>query len=248
MRPWRHDAIVNVGFGGEILGSSVGEGFNFEVYNETASVQTLQRYGGAFLFGVGGGWRVWRNALVGATFTRVSGDARSAVTAVVPHPIDFGRTRTTSGRSDSLQHRESAVHLSASWMVPIRDGMDVGLSAGPSLYHVSHEFVGALTPDNLDEDNPPNFETVSIRTLQPREQSDWAVGYHVGLDGTYRLPWNLPGFTELGANGFVRWATASVTLDAVSGPRKVRAGGVQGGLGIRMTFDDLGFPKIPMPW
>ncbi|MPY88110.1 MAG: hypothetical protein GEU99_09320 [Luteitalea sp.] len=245
MRPWEHDVIVGVGLGGEILGSSVGEGFTFDVYDETAQVQTLQRYGSGFLFGVGGGWRIWRNALVGGTFTRVFAEARSALTAVVPHPIDFDSPRETSGRSDALDHAETAFHLSGTWMVPVRENIDVGLSLGPSFYFVSHEFVGALTPENLNEDDPPDFETVSIGSVSGQKASAWTVGYHVGLDGTYRLPWRLPAVTEVGATAFVRYATASVTLEAASGPRKVRAGGVQGGLGIRMTFDDL---RFPVPW
>jgi hypothetical protein len=236
-RPWDHNLVVTVGFGGEAGDSSIVETFDFTLYNEQARIATAQNYGAGFLFNLGGGYRVWRNLVIGGTFTRVGGDSGSALAGTIPNPvITGGAARQITAADETLSHTETGFHVSATWMIPVNDKIDVGVSFGPSFYSVSHQFVGALTPESIVE-TPPNYESVSIGSFPALEDSGGAAGVHFGVDATYSLPWDIPGFTELGGTGFFRYAAATAELNGVSGPVDVKAGGAQIGVGVRLLFD-----------
>jgi hypothetical protein len=236
-RPWDHNLVVTVGLGGEAGDSDLAEAFDFTLYNEQARIATAQSYGNGFLFNLAGGYRVWRNLVIGGTYTRVSGDSGSALAGTIPNPvITGGAARQVAAADETLSHTENGFHISATWMIPVNDKFDVGVSFGPSFYSVSHQFVGALTPESIVE-TPPNYESVSIGSFPALEDSGGAAGVHFGVDGTYSLPWDVPGVTELGVMGFFRYATATAELNGVSGPTDVKAGGSQLGVGVRLLFD-----------
>ena len=92
-------------------------------------------------FEIGGGWRVWRNLFVGATYSHFHDSRTAAVTAQIPHPFFFNQPRTIAGDSVDLGHDENAGHFSLWWIVPAGRRLEVGVFGGPSVIAVSRPLV-----------------------------------------------------------------------------------------------------------
>ena len=88
-----------------------------------------------------------------------------------------------------------------------------------------------------DISDPAPYNNVSISTVTLTDVKDSPVGVNVGVDGIYWIR-TIKGI-GIGVGGFVRYAGASLDLEVPAGVTRdteLKAGGPQGGLGLRLRF------------
>jgi hypothetical protein len=231
--PWDGRGFVEVGGGGQGGSHLLTDASRFTIYDEEAAIDVSQTYGGGPLFHVGGGAKVWQNVLVGVTYTRFSQSMETAVRARVPNPLIANRFREAELRQDDLKHTESTVHLSAIYMVPLREDITLGLSVGPSFTSVSHEFARDV---RVAEAGGAPFDVVNISDVAFVRSSKTKATFNLGANLAYDLPIRLGDLGRLGASLGFRYSKGTVALDGASGPVDVKFGGPQVTGGIRMTF------------
>lgn len=188
----------------------------FPLYEETARLTTEQRLKGGGLFDIRGGYRVWRNLAIGAGFSSLRTTGDISVQGKIPSPVVHDQLRDVSLAQAGATQAESALHLSGTWMVPVTDKVDVGITGGPSFFFVKQD---TLTDLQVSEPGPTVVATLA-------EESETAVGFHVGLDVRYFIT------KSIGIGGLARYTFGEVTLS--NGPIKV--GGMQVGGGVRFRF------------
>lgn len=193
------------------------------MFDETASFETRGETGGGLLVDVGGAYRVWRRLYGGVSYTWLGGDVGGPLTGQVPDTLRFDTFRPISGTVSGLSHTEHAVHLQAVWRHPVNNRIDVGVSLGPTIFSVSQELVSNLSITGTEAN-------VSLAGVTTEKVSDSAVGFHIGVDGTYTLT------HRLAAGAFLRYAGGSVDLPGSAGSVPLDTGGVQIGVGVRLRF------------
>ena len=111
-------------------------------FAETASVSI--EYPGESAPGVdiAGGWRVWRNLAIGAGLAVVSRPSTTVVSGSMPNPLYANRPTTLSGGFEA-KHSETAIHVQASWTMPLKPKMVLMVFGGPSFVNVTQTIVQA---------------------------------------------------------------------------------------------------------
>ena len=216
--------FLNVNFGTQPSGRSLGRINSFPVYGETATLTTAQENSGGAIFDITGGYRFRPNILgsrrdlaAAIGFSNFSDTSSSGVVVTVPNPLIFDRPQTVNLTATDLHHSERGVHLQAVWFFPVTNQIDVALSAGPSFIRVSQDLVSSVTIPAGTQNATPNVTT----------EGKTGVGVNIGLDGSYLITRNF------GAGVFIRYAGAKVDLPSVS---DLRVGGLQAGVGARVRF------------
>jgi hypothetical protein len=194
---WTDKGFVNVTFGVQGGSHSLETSSTFDLYGEQGSLATTQDVGGG----------------------RSASDADVAIAAQVPHPNLFDTLRPLAAISEGSEHSESAFHLHGTWMVPVTDKVDVGLSFGPTIFAVSQDVPAAIT---VSEPTP----TLASTTITRVDKT--TVGVHFGADVTYLVT---PRF---GAGLLLRYAWGSADIEGASDSLTV--GGFQIGAGLRVRF------------
>ena len=175
---------------------------------------------------IGGAARVWRKLALGVAVTWSSQTSGGTLTASVPHPFLFGAPRSVAGAVADIPRRELAVHMNASWFVPVGSRTQVAISGGPSYFQVRQGFVTDLTTASAYPYDTATF--VSATTAQPTRSR---LGFNTGLDISARAS------RHVGVGAIVRYSRASLQFPVDSSPdATVRAGGLQVGGGIRFAF------------
>lgn len=216
---WMDRGFVNVNFGAQEASRSLDAGSEFSIYNETGSLSTTQPIDGGALFDIGGGYKVWKNLAVGLSFTRVQSDADITISASVPDPNFFDRTRPLAATSSNAEHSEQAIHLQGTWVMPVTDKFDAAFSFGPTIFNVKQDVATAIT---VNEPGP----TLGSVTLA--EEKKTTVGVNFGVDLNYFF------MPKIGAGLLVRYAWGSADLDSSS--ESLTVGGFQIGAGVRLRF------------
>jgi hypothetical protein len=193
------------------------------MFEETATFETRGETGGGVLLDVGGGYHLWRRLYGAVSYSRVSGDVGGPLTGQIPDDLIFDSPRPITGSVSGLDHVEHAVHLQAIWRHPINSKIDVGVALGPTIFNVSQDLVSGL---QITEGGG----SVSLAGTTTERVKDSAVGFNVGVDGSYMLT------RRLAAGAFVRYAGGSVDLPGSAGVVSLDVGGVQAGAGIRLRF------------
>ena len=85
------------------------------------------------------GYKVWRNLALGVGYSWTDSKSPASITASIPDPRFFDRPRSATATTPDLKHSENVINLMAVWMMPITDKIDVGVSAGPSIFNVKQE-------------------------------------------------------------------------------------------------------------
>lgn len=205
----------------------------FRAYGEQGRLRTREDFPGGGHVDVGGSLRVWRGLLAGASFTQSRGSGRAVVTGTVPHPIETGRDRTAPTQEVSLVHRERATHWFAGWRFPLRESLELEISAGATYYSLRRGVVAGLTP--AETGAGPPFDEVALR-VDTGEHTRNGVGFNAGLDVVWMFlpPTRIP---QLGVGVFARTSGGGVLLPTGAGtPRRVSAGGPRAGIGLRARF------------
>ena len=221
---WTDKGFVNASFGVQGGAGSLDTASTFDIYGsdqfrEQSTLATSQDVDGGAFFDISGGYKVWRNLVVGIGFTRVASDSDVSVNAVVPDPLFSDRSRSVSTTSPGAEHSEVAINLSGTWMMPVTDKVDVGFSFGPTIFNVSQD-----VPVSISVSEPgPTITSVNMTKVEKT-----TVGVHFGVDTTYLIR------PKLGAGAFLRYTVGSVDVDGANDSLTV--GGFQLGFGVRYRF------------
>ena len=216
---WTDRGFVNVNFGAQTGSRELTLATTFEIYNEQGSVTSTQDVKAGTFFDLSGGVKVWRNLALGAGFMRSVGNADAAVTASVPDPLVFDTPRTVTASATDLKHTEQAVNVSATWMIPFTDKVDIGLVFGPTFFSVKQEFPTSVT---VTEPGP------ALSSVDIAEVDESTVGVHFGVDVSYMFT---PRF---GVGGLARFTRGSIEIPNAA--EKLTVGGFQIGAGGRVRF------------
>ena len=176
-------------------------------------------------FAVAGILPVWRRLEAGLGVQRFSRSTPVHIQASVPHPFFFERDRTFEGDTGAATRKELAVHLHLATSLDVGERFLLRAFGGPTWFDVRQGLISDVT---VAEEYP--YDTASFRSAAIREGTGSGVGGHVGGDLSYFLT------RQFGIGGTVTFSTGRVSVDAGSGRRKIDAGGVSGGAGVRVRF------------
>lgn len=216
---WTDKGYVSVNVGVQVGSRDLSTSSTFSLYEETATVSSTQRVKGGTFFDIGGAYRVWgNNVLAGVTFSHTSTDSDAAITASIPDPALFDRPRAVTSTASGAKHTENVIHLSAIWMMPVAEKLDVGISAGPSIFSVKQGVVGTPT---VTEPGP----VVAAPLVESKKTT---AGFHAGVDVQYMIA------KKWGVGGIARYTWGSATIAGATD--KLTVGGFQIGAGARLRF------------
>ena len=214
--------IVNVG--AQAHSHTVSGSGSFTAFEETGTFASSQGVNGGMLFDLGVAYRLRPNIAIAVGASRVADETTGVVTAEVPHPIFFDRLRAAEASIDGLDRQEVGIHFQLMYFLNagfLPEGSRLALTVGPSIFRVRQDLVTAIevvpTPPAANPVINPIFE----------KDSATAVGVNVGFDFSY------PVAERIDVGAFVRYAGGSFEWPSGDGDR---AGGFQGGGGLRIGF------------
>jgi hypothetical protein len=216
---WTDKAFVNVSGGFQGGSRTLTTSTPFDIYDETGLVSSSQEVTGGGFFEIGAGYKVWENLAVGLAFSHSGSSSDAAVSASVPDPLLFDHQRPVSASVTDLKHSENVLHFVGTWMVPVTDKIDVGLSAGPSIFNVKQELPSAV----VVAEPGPTVSSVSVDDVKKT-----TLGINLGVDVTYLVT------PRVGVGGLARYTWGSAELDGASD--NLTVGGFQIGGGLRLRF------------
>jgi hypothetical protein len=216
---WTDKGYVTINAGGQAGSHTLTVEPAFTLYDEESTLVSTQKAGGGGFVEIGGGYKVWQNLVLALSYSHVGGDNDAAIAANVPDPAVFDRPRPVTTSLSGASYSENAVHISAVWMVPVTDKIDVGVSAGPTIFAVSQEIPSGLT---VTEPVP------TVTSVSSAKAKKTTGGFHAGVDVTYLLT------KKVGAGLLARYTVGSVRFAEASDSLTV--GGFQIGVGLRYRF------------
>jgi len=218
---WTDKGFASLNGGVQVGSHNLTTSSTFDIYGETATVQSSQKVKSAGLFDLGGAYRVWgQNLLAGVFFSHTSSDTNVTLTSSIPDPLIFGRLRNVTSSQSGAKHSENVVNLDAIWMIPIAEKLDVGVFGGPSIFFIKQDTVGAASVTEPGPTVSAPFNRVSKTT----------GGLNLGADVQYMLG-TLWG-RQWGVGGTARYTWGSVRIDG----QKLTVGGFQLLAGGRYRF------------
>jgi len=216
--------FVDINGGGQTQSRSFETSTSFPLYGETAVINTAQSVDGGGLFDISAGYR-FRDGFghrflsslgVSIGVSTFTDKGTGSVAASIPSPNAFNRPASVTGSMDDLKHKENGTHLTLVYFRPVMRNVEVALSAGPSFFNVTQDFItGAI---------PTGTQTLSLGAHRERAK---AVGGNVGVNINYLLRPNY------GAGVFLRYAGATADFDTAG---ELKVGGLQLGIGLRLRY------------
>jgi hypothetical protein len=216
---WTDQAFVTVNGGVQVGSHDLTTTQTFDQFDETATVTTTSRVKSGGVFDVGAGYRVWHNVAIGVTYLRTSSNSNASISGSIPDPIFSDRPRSVSASASGLSHVENALHFDATWMMPVTDKVDVGFSAGPSIFFVKQDVVSSL---------PTTEPGPTVGTPVISSDSKTTAGFNAGVDVTYLMS------KRWGVGGIARYTWGSAKF--AGGDDSLTLGGLQIGGGLRVRF------------
>lgn len=220
-------------FNGGLLTASqdISRSSTFDLYDEAARLDVSQNDvdGGGFAE-IGGSYRFTDRFGAGLSYMRVTSTGDGSVQGSIPHPLVFDQFRPLSGTAPALDHKENTVHLFATWQVPMTEKMDLTISAGPSIFSLSQDFIRTVS----FADAPP-FTSVTLTAVERERGKETAVGFNIGVDAIYSAV-RVSGF-DLGLGANARYSRGAADFQiSEEDPVSVTGGGFQVGAGVRVRF------------
>jgi hypothetical protein len=234
-------AFLNISGGIESAAHDFSETHHETINAEDATWQADYQIKSGLALEAGGGVRLWRRLFVGATYSRYQDGRKALVNGQIPHPFQFNQPRAITGETADLSHDEQAVHISATWMLPVTGRIDLAISGGPSVFNVKRPFV-----ESVDYTQKYPYDTATFTLARVADGSRSGVGAHGGIDVTYLLA------PQIGVGGTVRFSRANLDVSTPSGGSvSLQAGGVQAAVG-RIRFNGRtrpggGATSVPRP-
>ncbi len=216
---WTDKGFVTVNAGVQVGSHDLTTSQSFPLYDETATVTSSTKVKSGGLFDIGGGYRVWENVAVGVSYSFTSSDSNATINGSIPDPVVFDQPRSVTATANGLGHKESALNFNATWMMPVTDKIDVGFSAGPTIFFVKQDVVASLP---ITEPGP------AVGTPVINDESKTTAGINLGVDVTYLVT------KKWGVGGLARYTWGSAKLSGTDDSLTV--GGFQIGGGLRMRF------------
>lgn len=211
--------------GGQFPSDAFGQNFTLRKYAEDAPVTTDVKMDVVPFVDAGLRLRVAGGLGIGAIGFSSTGKATGTVDARIPHPFYYGQLRAISG-DISLDRTETGAHLELSYAATMSPSFGVTVFGGPTYFSVEQALVNDVT---YTESYP--FDTAAYASAPTTAVKETGIGYHAGLE----LVWKLG--RRVGLAGLARYTTADIPLSVASGNSvDLKAGGVQGGLGLRIGF------------
>jgi opacity protein-like surface antigen len=227
LEPLRGKVFASVNFGIQVGDNNLGRESSFDLYDETATVEVNQTINNGAFLEFAGAYKVRDDLGVGLAYHFVTNSGDGTISGSLPHPQLFDQPRTFSASVEDLAHTEHAVHFQAVWFVPFTDKVDFTISGGPSIFNVKQGLIRSVA----FSENPPNFTSVTIDSVEVIELSDSAWGFHLGADMTYALT------PSIGVGALIRYSHGTVEFNlSDSQTADVTAGGFQIGGGVRLKF------------
>jgi hypothetical protein len=224
-RPWEDRGFLSINFAQQTTERTTVVTGSVPIYGEDATFDSAVKVGRSSMFDIMGGWKVWRNLAVGIGYSRYSDPSTAVVTGAIPDPLFFDTPHAFTTVVAGQEHTENAVHLSATWMIPLGSDVDVAVFAGPSFISLSKDLTSGITV----QDGTSSLESVTTSRV-----SGTGTGGHIGLDIRYTVLEDLAGIDKIGVGVFFRYSGASVNANVQGG--KIDVGGASYGLGIRIGF------------
>jgi hypothetical protein len=222
-RQWR--ARVSVSGAAQIDTERLAESITLTKYVESAALTAELPRRTLPLFDIGVAIRLAGNFGAFVAISNLTNRGQADVTAQIPHPFYFKQPRTISGRVAGVDHKELAEHLGIVYLFPSRR-IDLMLSGGASFFRVDQTFVSDVTFSEL---YPYDTASYVDATLVNNRQTK--LGYNVGADVTWKLG------PQWGLGGLIRFARARVPFEVAGvDAGEVNVGGLQAGVGLRLTF------------
>jgi hypothetical protein len=228
------DQRIRVSFnaGTQAGGQTVNQEFTRTLYLEDAPVSNSFDLSGGGWFDIGGSYRITDTLWAGVAFSSISRKVDGAIEAGLPHPFYFvgqgslGQLRDVTGTRSDLESKETGLHFSVMYLMPLMDRLDVGIFGGVSRFGVTQDLI-----TNIEIAEAYPYDTADIADADVVSVTGSAVGFNVGADFTYRLS------RMFGVGGLIRFAKGSTTLEAEPGQEvDIDAGGISAGFGIRVVF------------
>jgi hypothetical protein len=192
---------------------------------ESGDVQTAHRIVPGAVYDLTAGGRIKGRLGIGYAMSYRGQTEIAQISANVPHPLYYSQPRLVNGEA-GLKRQDLAMHLSAMYLVPVSDTLQVSAFAGPTLFRVSQDMVHTV---EVNEAYP--FDQATYTGVTASREHASRVGYNAGADVAYF-------FTQtLGVGGIVRFSQGKVNLPTPDGgSTSVKVGGLQTGAGIRVRF------------
>ncbi len=216
---WTDKGFLNVNGGAQVGSHTLATDSTFDLYKEAGKLSTTQSVKGGGFFDITAGYKVWRNLALGIGYSHTGSDTDVAIAASVPDPLFFDQPRAITLSASGAKHKENAVNISGTWMVPVTDKIDVDVAFGPTIFAVKQDMPTAIS---VAEPGP------TVRSTTMSSESKSTVGVHFGFDVNYL-------FTKrVGAGLIGRYSWGSVDLPGAT--KKLTVGGFQIGAGLRLRF------------
>lgn len=217
---------IGVSGGIQQAAEDVSDRFSFPKNVQTETVDVKYPMKPWALVDLGASYKVWKNVGVGVAVSATSGKGEAEVTASVPHPFFFDQPRTVTGTDNDIAHAETGVHVRLQYHIPTSGRLHFTLEGGPSWLRVEHEVVTDVT---VTESYP--YDTAAFGGAVTKSTTASAMGFNAGVDVTWMF------VESVGIGGIVRYTRADIDLKAIEGRTlAMKAGGLQGGLGLRIIF------------
>lgn len=206
--------FVNIGVGIQPHQRTLTATDSFPVFDENATITSVQEIRNGPVFDVGGGFHVSPRFAVGAGFSTFGRAGTGTVTASIPDPVFYDRPTTATATVGDLEHKERSLHLQAIYFAPLSAKVDVAVSAGPSFIFVSQDFGTA---------------TVGSQGLAAthKNETGTAFGFNAGIQINYLFQ------PQYGLGLFVGYDGGSLDLPSSAG---VHVGGFRTGLAFQTRF------------
>ena len=217
---------VTIGGGLQAAAPTLHDDFRFDEGPEEGTVNARYPAKEAVLVDAGFAMRLRSRVRTGVAVSYSAAKGAASVEAGIPHPFLFNRLRPVESTISKLDRREIAVHAQVQYVMPLTRRLHAVLAAGPTYFRVEQQLV-----DTVQFDHEYPYDTATFRSATSRRARGSGVGFNAGADVVWAFS------RRAGLGGAVRYARGSVDLGA-SGGREVtaEAGGVQGGLGLRVYF------------
>lgn len=172
------------------------------------------------------GVHVWSYLGIGLGVSQFDIEEPASVSAQLPQPLFFDRSRSISGMSAPLSRRERAVHLHLLMTIPATRSFSIMLFGGPTYFDTEQDLVADV---QFDQSYP--FDTATFSSAVASDESGQTIGYHAGVD----IAWY---FTDsIGVGLLTRFSRGTLKLPSVGGGAvDIETGGVQAAAGLRLRF------------
>jgi hypothetical protein len=217
---------VNVGFltTTRTFSDSAAPMINAEAGQISASYQVPR----SMAFSVSAYTQVWKQLSAGVTYGQSGSSASADISASLPHPFFFSRSRQIQGTASGAERKESIVGLLVRRAFPVaRQRATLAVFGGPAWLSVQQ---GVVERVNYSETYPYDSATYTSAVVRNVKSTRFAV--LVGSDLTYFVS------RRIGVGAGFKYSAASTNLPASldTDVLAIKAGGLDITTGIRFRF------------